>query len=116
RALFTAVQPGSYELVLSLGRTGRAIWPVSRTPVSVEAGAAEMKVAFPPLHPVRIHSKDWVSIRRRDDPNWHCNTDRPGADGVIVLDGLPAGEYTIARGREELPFSVPAAADVVVKD
>ena len=116
RAVFSAVQPGNYELVLTLGRTGRSVLPVSRTPVSVAAGAAEAKVAIPPLHPVRIRATRWVQVRRQDDPSWRVATDQPDAEGLIVLDGLPAGDYAISRGRDELSFSVPTTGEIVVKE
>jgi len=115
RAEFPAVQPGDYDLVLTVGRGGRGIWPISRTPIFVGSAAAEGRVAIPPLHAVRIlGAKEWASLRRSDDTNWAFQTDRPGSDGSIVLDCLPAGEYVAEGSGLTATFTLPGPSEVTL--
>lgn len=100
RAVFPAVQPGDYELKLAL-RSGRSSWwPVAWIPISVTGGATVTATRMPTLHTLRISGARWrVNLSRTDDPRWRANTDLPWGEGVILLDGLPAGEYKVDGDR-----------------
>ena len=114
RAVFPAVQPGEYELCLSL-RSGRSTWwPIGRIPVAVGAGDTATETRLPALHAVRISGVRWrVTLTRPDDPQWRANTDLPGGEGVILLDGLPAGEYKVDGDRgQSKTFTLPGTGEV----
>ena len=50
-------------------------------------------------------------IQKKGDPYWNDNR-KPDADGRVVFDGLPEGDYTAHSGSKQQEFHLPGASEV----
>ena len=112
------VQPGSYELVLTVETDRHRSIPVSRTPVVLPKGVNRMTVPLPALYPLTVQVEDGDGIRlmlrsvERGVPAVHISK-TVDKNGRATFDSLPAGDYTLtAMPLGQMRISVPAAGVV----
>lgn len=118
---FGPVEPGSYDVVLSIKSAQSSFRPVERVPVTLKAGPNAAEIAIPELHSVTIVVDDapanaTLSLRPVPRTADFRSDQRIGKDGKAEFTRLTPGEYRIqmyGTGRlEEMRVTIPGDREV----
>jgi len=115
------LEPGSYDVVLSIKSAQSSFRPVERVPVTLKAGPNAAEIAIPELHSVTIVVDDapanaTLSLRPVPRTADFRSDQRIGKDGKAEFTRLTPGEYRIqmyGTGRlEEMRVTIPGDREV----
>lgn len=124
RQSFGPVEPGAYEVVLSVmneGSRGRYALPAERVPVRLVAGKNEIAVSLPQLHSlaVLVEKPGGISLALERFGGIEALADDSRR---VRFEHLPAGTYTLrffegdehskTYGQEQMTVTVPGPAEV----
>ncbi len=110
RTTVLGVQPGEYEVLVYSG--DNMMRALARIPVSVRAGRNAISFPVPTVYSVSVSGAEGnASLRKKDDNYWN-DSRRPDAEGRVVFDGLPEGDYTVQSGAKRQEFHLPGTSEV----
>ncbi len=112
RVTLSGIQPGDYELVLSLSYGRGSSSTIASKPLTVHSGPNRVSIAMPALYEVTIDGLDRNAYVRPKEGNQGAFRSLEGMDGRAVVDGLPAGTYTVQSGAKKSDFTVPGTSTV----
>lgn len=102
RMEFGPVEPGEYEVVVSVKADRHSSRPASRHPVVLVAGANRVEVPVPVLHTLTVLFPEDVapgsSLRLRSAESrsiFFGGNKKVGKDGRVVYESLPSGEFSL---------------------
>ncbi|MCA8913100.1 MAG: hypothetical protein KDB82_15475 [Planctomycetes bacterium] len=113
---FGPVEPGDYDVVLSLGLAHWRSADLLREPVTLKSGDNSFSVTMPELYSLTIASGDSrVSVHSKDETISIDASDLDIKDGTTTIPYLPAGSYTLKDRSGEMTVSVSGPTTVEFK-
>lgn len=117
-ASLQGVQPGAYLLHLSLSSGPHDAAVVASEAVQVRSGEQRLRLVLPTLHEIEIQGlggRGMIMMDRQDLEIRYFRTVLGDDEGRAIVDGLPAGTYTLHEGRRSKQFTLPGTRVVVLE-